>query len=106
MEKKLNIRELTELREHELLSPYAKKSNKSLGRPEPEEPDSIRTCFAKDKDKIIHSHALRREKDKTQVFILPQNDHIMNRLTHISGSNCAWSRYSTYLFWTRWRKSS
>lgn len=82
MEKRLNIRELTEKKEHELLSQYAKKSDESLGRPEPEEPDSIRTCFAKDKDKIIHSHALRREKDKTQVFILPQNDHIMNRLTH------------------------
>jgi dGTPase len=82
MTNKLSIRELTEKKEYEILSKYATKSDSSLGRDFPEEPDSIRTCFAKDKDKIIHSHALRREKDKTQVFILPQNDHIMNRLTH------------------------
>lgn len=80
--KKLSIREITEKQEYDILSEYAQKSDSSLGRPEFEEPDTIRTCFAKDKDKIIHSHALRREKDKTQVFILPQNDHIMNRLTH------------------------
>lgn len=79
---KLSIREMTEKQEYNILSKYAAKSDSSLGRPEKEEPDSIRTCYAKDKDKIIHSHALRREKDKTQVFILPQNDHIMNRLTH------------------------
>lgn len=79
---KLSIREITEKQEHIILSPYASKSDSSLGRPRLEEPDIIRTCYAKDKDRIIHSHALRREKDKTQVFILPQNDHIMNRLTH------------------------
>lgn len=76
------IREISEEREHKELSQYAAKSDCSLGRDREEEPDPVRTCWAKDKDKIIHSNALRREKDKTQVFILPKNDHIMNRLTH------------------------
>lgn len=76
------IRKIAEDREYQELSQYAAKSDSSLGREREEEPDPVRTCWAKDKDKIIHSNALRREKDKTQVFILPKNDHIMNRLTH------------------------
>lgn len=75
---------MIEEKEIESLSKYACKSRNSLGREKEEEvlENDIRTCFAHDRDRIIHSHAFRREKDKTQVFILPQNDHVMNRLTH------------------------
>lgn len=78
----MNIREILEKKENEYLSPYAAKSSCSQGRDIPEDNDDIRTCYARDRDRIIHSHAFRREKHKTQVFILPQNDHIMDRLTH------------------------
>lgn len=77
----MNVREKIEELE-KYLSPYAKKSKDTLGREINENLDEMRTCFAQDRDRIIHCHAFRREKDKTQVFILPQNDHIMTRLTH------------------------
>lgn len=76
------IRERIEQQEIDFFSNYACKSKFSQGREKEEIPDDMRTCFAQDRDRIIHSHAFRREKDKTQVFILPSNDHIMNRLTH------------------------
>lgn len=77
------IRQIIEQKE-ELLSPYACKSRNSRGRikEEKQKEGDYRTIFAHDRDRILHSHAFRREKDKTQVFILPKNDHIMNRLTH------------------------
>lgn len=78
----MNIRENIEKREHEILSEHAAKSSESLGRLRKEEQDPIRTCYAIDRDRIIHSFSFRKEKDKTQVFILPSNDHCMNRLTH------------------------
>lgn len=78
----MNIREQIEQREHQNLSPYAKKADESLGREQKIEEDSMRTCFMRDSDRIVHSHVFRREKDKSQVFILPENAHIMNRLTH------------------------
>jgi len=49
-------------------------------RPEPECP--VRTPFQRDRDRIIHSKAFRRLKDKTQVFIAPEADHFRTRLTH------------------------
>ena len=78
----MNIREIIENKENLTLSEFAAKSVNSKGREIYEEPDEMRTCYARDRDRIIHSHAFRREKHKTQVFILPNNDHIMDRLTH------------------------
>lgn len=78
----MNIREITEKKEIDTLSKFAAKSCLSVGRENPEKEDDMRTCYAKDRDRIIHSNAFRREKHKTQVFILPSNDHIMDRLTH------------------------
>lgn len=78
---KMNIRERMEVREL-FLHDYAAKSKDSKGREVYEEPDEVRTCYARDRDRIIHSHAFRREQHKTQVFINPSNDHIMNRMTH------------------------
>ena len=77
----LRIREQTEKRE-EALSPYASKSKFSRGRSRWEEPCPIRTCFQRDRDRIIHCNAFRRLKHKTQVFIAPSGDHYVTRLTH------------------------
>jgi dGTPase len=54
----------------------------SRGRQREEEPDSVRTVFQRDRDRIIHSKSFRRLKHKTQVFIAPSGDHYRTRLTH------------------------
>jgi dGTPase len=77
----LRIRQLTEQRE-ELLSPFAVKSRLSRGREKPEALDPIRTCFQRDRDRILHSKTFRRLKHKTQAFIAPLGDHYVTRLTH------------------------
>jgi dGTPase len=76
------IRLQTESREHEFLSIYAAKANESKGRVVPQEDDPVRTCFQRDRDRILHSKAFRRLKHKTQVFIDPRGDHYRTRLTH------------------------
>jgi dGTPase len=64
------------------LSPSATRSTASRGRARPEEPDQFRTAFERDRDRIIHSKAFRRLKHKTQVFLNPEGDHFVTRLTH------------------------
>lgn len=78
----MNIRESMEVREAELLSPYAALSGRSRGRDRPEEECDVRTVYQRDRDRILHCKAFRRLKDKTQVFLAPQGDHYRNRLTH------------------------
>ena len=76
------IREEAEDLEYEVLSPFASRSRESKGRKNPDKECDIRTCFALDRDRIIHSKAFRRLKDKTQVFLSPSGDHYRTRLTH------------------------
>jgi len=76
------IRELREQLELDMLSPLAVKAVNSKGRAHFEEKCSLRTDFARDRDRIIHSKSFRRLKHKTQVFISSDNDHYRTRLTH------------------------
>jgi len=64
------------------LAPAATRSADSRGRQRPEQPDQFRTAFERDRDRILHSKAFRRLKHKTQVFINPEGDHFVTRLTH------------------------
>lgn len=82
MEQSLNIRQKLELREHQILSPFATFSDESQGRDIYEEPCDIRPIFQRDRDRIYHCKAFRRLKHKTQVFLSPEGDHYRTRLTH------------------------
>ena len=75
-------RQAREEREHLLLSPGATRANGAGDRLHPEPPDPSRTCFERDRDRILHgATAFRRLAGKTQVFIFP-DDHQRTRLTH------------------------
>ena len=79
------IRRTREERErtvHELLAAGATKADESQGREDAEEPDEFRTSFERDRDRVIHSKAFRRLKHKTQVFLNPDGDHYVTRMTH------------------------
>ncbi len=75
-------REQLEERERRILAPYAMKSGESRGRVHPEDEDTHRTAFQKDRDRIIHTTAFRRLEYKTQVFVFGEGDYYRNRLTH------------------------
>lgn len=64
------------------LSAIATRSRDTRGRAREEAPDEFRTAFERDRDRIVHAKAFRRLKHKTQVFLNPEGDHFVTRLTH------------------------
>lgn len=78
----MTIREIFEENEKKFLSKYARLSSRSAGREKAEPDCDIRTCFQRDRDRIIHCKSFRRLKHKTQVFFNPEGDHYRDRLTH------------------------
>jgi len=68
--------------ENELLGPDATRSSASAGRAREEEPDEFRTAFERDRDRVVYTKAFRRLKHKTQVFLNPDGDHFVTRMTH------------------------
>ena len=61
---------------------YAVAWETSRGRLHSEPESATRTPFQRDRDRIIHSTAFRRLKQKTQVFVAHEGDHYRTRLTH------------------------
>lgn len=78
----MNIRENFEKREESFISPYGCLSSKSKGRLKPEPLCPVRTCFQRDRDRIVYSNAFRALKHKTQVFLSPLGAQYRTRLTH------------------------
>src|SRR3954471_2963489 len=66
----------------EQLAPAAARSVRSRGRARVEPEDDLRTAYERDRDRILHAKAFRRLKHKTQVFLHPDGDHFVTRLTH------------------------
>ncbi len=64
------------------LAPYAMRSADSLGRRHGERLDELRTCYERDRDRIVHSTAFRRLMYKTQVFVNSEGDQYRTRLSH------------------------
>ncbi len=64
------------------LADYAVHPEFSLGRKHPETEHEIRSCFQRDRDRILYSTAFRRLQYKTQVFVNHEGDHFRTRLTH------------------------
>lgn len=65
-----------------MLALYATDPRQSRGRLVKESDDPLRSCFQRDRDRIIHSSAFRRLKHKTQVFLENEGDYFRTRLTH------------------------
>ena len=78
----MNAREISEQNERLILCDKAMFSSETAGRKLPETESDLRTCYQRDRDRIIHCKAFRRLKHKTQVFLSPESDHYRTRLTH------------------------
>jgi dGTPase len=78
----IRTRKDLEIEEDRLLAPYAMRSAASLGRAYPEPDHDLRTAFARDRDRVLHSKSFRRLEYKTQVFVNGTADHYRTRLTH------------------------
>ena len=68
--------------ESKILAPYAMKSQDAGARQYDEPQHDWRTCFQRDRDRIVHSEAFRKLEYKTQVFVIFEGDYYRTRLTH------------------------
>jgi len=68
--------------QEQVLSPHACRASQSGGRMRPEPEDPVRTCFQRDRDRVLHCKSFRRLARKTQVFLSPAGDHYRTRITH------------------------
>lgn len=64
------------------LAAYAMKSKDSAGRDFKEPKHDMRTCYQRDRDRIVHCEAFRKLEYKTQVFAIFEGDYYRTRLTH------------------------
>lgn len=78
----LYTRQVLEALEDQVLAPYSFRSKDSRGRAYPHEEASYRTCFQRDRDRILHTTPFRRLEYKTQVFVNFEGDYYRTRLTH------------------------
>ena len=68
-------------RDASVLATGATRASGAGDRAVPEQPDPFRTCFERDRDRILHDSSFRRLAGKTQVFVFP-DDHQRTRMTH------------------------
>ncbi len=78
----MHTRKDVEAFEGKFLAPYAMKSQDSAGREFDESAHPIRTCYQRDRDRIVHCEAFRKLEYKTQVFVIHEGDYYRTRLTH------------------------
>ena len=69
-------------KEEIIIAPYGTHSKDTRGRAFHEEEHDYRSCYQRDKDRIIHTTSFRRLEYKTQVFINDEGDYYRTRLTH------------------------
>jgi dGTPase len=75
-------RRTQEEREERTLAPWGMRSARSRGRRHPEPEHPLRTCYQRDRDRVVHSSSFRRLEYKTQVFVNHEGDNYRTRLTH------------------------
>jgi len=78
----LHTRAMLEHLEDRTLAPYGFRSKHSRGRAYPQDEPEYRTCFQRDRDRILHTTPFRRLEYKTQVFVNYEGDYYRTRLTH------------------------